>query len=146
MTLQWSPEHSAFCIEPAGDFSVLPATRHYIVHFRGFQDVPEAQIRASEAFRKSYDAEKRTLTLCFEGSDVKRTLSVMMDGRLLPEELDFQAYLFDVLDMFQGDAVLKKAVMKCFEQAKTQAEIVSGLMGLDLPESWRSVLMEMAVR
>lgn len=146
MTLQWSPEHSAFCIEPKGDFSVLPATRHYILHFRGFQDVPEAEIRASEAFRKSYDAEKRTLTLCFEGSDVRRTLSVTLDGRLLPEELDFQAHLFDVLDMFQGDAVLKKAVMKCFEQAKTQAEIVSGLMGLDLPESWRSVLMEMAVR
>ena len=86
------------------------------------------------------------MTLCFEGSDVKRTISVTMDGRLLPEELDFQAHLFDVLDMFQGDAVLKKAVMKCFGQAKNSAEIVSGLMGLDLPESWRSVLMEMAVR
>ena len=50
------------------------------------------------------------------------------------------------LDRVQGSIALKDDVMKCFRQASGKEEIASGLMGLELPESWRAVLMEMTIR
>lgn len=146
MQLYWEAEHASFCLHPEGDFSVLPATRHYILHFRGFHDLLEAQIHASESFEKKYDAKTRTLTLKFDGTEVKRDLTVELCGMLLPDEKDLQERAFDLLDQIQGSITTKNDVMKCFRQASTKEELVSVLMGLELPESWRAVLLELAVR
>ena len=146
MQFAWDPDHAVFTLKPQGDFSVLPRKRHYVVHFRGFGDLANNQITTSEECIKRYDEKTRTLTLVFTGTDVKRAVSAELEGNLLAEDKNLPERVFEFLDRVQGSTVLKNDVLKCFRQASDKAEIASGLMGLELPESWRAVLMEMAVR
>ena len=77
---------------------------------------------------------------------MKRDISVMLEGELLPQDENLSERVFEFLDRVQGSVVRKDEVMKCFRQASGKEEIASGLMGMDLPESWRAVLMEMVMR
>ena len=86
------------------------------------------------------------MTLKFEGTDVKRDVAVTLEGVLLPQEENLTERVFAFLDRVQGSIALKDDVMKCFRQASGKEVIASGLLGLELPESWRAVLMEMTIR
>lgn len=144
MDLSWSPDHAVFTIKPQGDLSVIPATRRYVLHFRGFRDVET--VTASEGFTRQYDKDTRTLTLILEGEQAGRELRVELGGSLTGDNQDLTERVFAFLDRVQGSVVLKNDVMTCFKNGASTEEIVSGLMGLELPESWRNVLMEMTVR
>ena len=144
MNLSWSPDHAVFTIKPQGDLSVIPATRRYVLHFRGFRDVET--VTASEGFTRQYDKDTRTLTLTLEGEQAGRELRVELGGSLTADNQDLTERVFAFLDRVQGSVVLKNDVMTCFRNGASTEEIVSGLMGLELPESWRNVLMEMTVR
>lgn len=144
MELEWSDHKALFTLKPRGDMSVLPDKRRYVLHFRGFQNVEE--IRAGEAYETCYDKDTRTLTLKLEEKAADRELCVELGGNLLADNGDLKERVFAFLDQVQGSAVLKNDVMNCFGNASGTDEIVSGLMGLEIPESWRNVLIEMTVR
>lgn len=146
MKLSWTCEKASFTIRPTGDFTVLPSSRRYVLHFRGFGNLTDEQIYVNEDFEKQYDSKTRTLTLTLNGTDVERVISVSLEGALLPEDDDLNERVFEFLDRVQGSVVLKDEVMKCFHQASGNAEIVCGLQGMNIPESWRSVLIEMTMR
>ena len=146
MKLSWTCEKASFTIRPTGDFTVLPSSRRYVLHFRGFGNLSDDQIYVNEDFEKQYDSKIRTLTLALNGTDVERVISVSLEGVLLPEDDDLNERVFEFLDRVQGSVVLKDEVMKCFHQASGNAEIVCGLQGMNIPESWRSVLIEMTMR
>lgn len=143
MDLSWEPEKALFRLHPQGDFSVVPASRHYVLHFRGFRNVEE--IAASEGYEKTYDQEKRTLTLRFDGEAPARDLEVSLKGKLLWDNHDLMERAFAFLDRVQGSTVMKKALFQCFVNGTSPEEIVSGIIGLNPPESWKQALLEMVV-
>ncbi len=144
MDLSWAADRAVFVLKPEGDLSVIPRTRHYVLHFRGFRDVEK--VTASEGFTRQYDRDTRTLTLTLEGERTDREIRVELQGGLTADNRDLTERVFAFLDQIQGSVVMKNDVMTCFRNGDSTEEIVSGLMGLELPESWRNVLMEMTVR
>lgn len=144
MELTWSDHRALFTLKPRGDMSVLPKCRRYVLHFRGFGNVEE--IVAGEGYEGRYDRHTHTLTLRMEEKASDRELCVELKGNLLADNRDLNERVFAFLDQVQGSAVLKNDVMNCFGNASGIDEIVSGLAGLEIPESWRNVLMEMTVR
>lgn len=143
MDLSWEPEKALFRLHPQGDFSVVPASRHYVLHFRGFRNVEK--ITASEGYEKTYDQENRTLTLRFDGEAPARDLEVSLNGKLLWDNHDLMERAFAFLDRVQGSTVMKKALFQCFVNGTSPEEIVSGIIGLNPPESWKQALLEMVV-
>lgn len=144
--LQWEQNGATLKVHPAGDYSVLPQTRHYVVHFRGFAELPAGAVTASEGFALDYNKETRTLTVTLDGSAVERDIQITLTGDLVAEDHDLEERVFTFLDRVQGSIAHKNDVMKCLRQAANREEMVCGLMGLDLPESWRAVLLELVVR
>lgn len=143
MELMWEKDHAVFTLRPQGDLFVIPPTRHYIVHFRGFKNLEK--ICASEGYEKSYDAAVRTLTLKFEGQDPSRGLSVKLSGDLMQNNEDLVERVLAFLDSAQGEVVMKNDIYQCVRNASSNEEIISGLRGLQIPESWMNVLTELIV-
>lgn len=143
MTLSWKKDQAVFSLNPEGDRNVIPATRHYILHFRGFQNVESVSV--SEEFEKSYDAKTHTLTLVLKGDDPSRALTAELSGDLVYSRDDLKERALAFLDMVQGSTVMKYNIYQCFLNAADNEELISGILGLNPPESWRNVLMEMIV-
>ena len=141
MRMAWEEKKADFHIHPEGDVSVVPDTRRYVVHFRGYRDV--AEVTASEEYQKCYDIGTRTMTLTFAAGDPGRDIRITLKGELLHGNEDLTERAFAFLDASQGSTVLKNAVYQCFLNSPSKEQLVSGILGLNPPESWRNVLMEM---
>ena len=104
MDLSWEPEKALFRLHPQGDFSVVPASRHYVLHFRGFRNVEE--ITASEGYEKTYDQENRTLTLRFDGEAPARGLEVSLKGKLLWDNHDLMERALSLIHILVNASVI----------------------------------------
>lgn len=141
MELNWEAEKAVFRLRPEGDLSVIPSDRQYVLHFRGFQNTEK--IAASESYEKAYDPANRTMTLRFAKKPAGRELEVTLEGALLWDNHDLTERAFAFLDRVQGSTVMKKALYQCFVNGESPEEIISGIMGLNPPESWKHALLEM---
>lgn len=139
--LQWQKEKASLCIRPEGDISVIPETREYIIHFRGFGDTN--LIEATEEYEKTYDKDTRTLTLSLRGSDPSREVRIGLQGRLACDNSDLKERLFVVLDSFQGSIDMKDSIYKCLQKDGSGEELLSEIMALEPPASWMQVLTEL---
>ncbi len=139
--LQWQEEKAALYIRPSGDLSVIPDRRRYIVSFRGFAD-PE-RIAATEEFEKRYDKNTRTLTLALKGTDPSREIRIELQGTALCGDSGLKDRVFAVLDSFQGSIKMKENIYRCLQKDYSGTELLSEIMALEPPESWRQVLTEL---
>ena len=54
-----------------------------------------------------------------------------------------RSQIFQLLDQIQGSIVKKKNVYQYFKDGYSKEEIVSALMGMEISESWKILLIEM---
>ena len=139
--LTWREGEMTLRIRPEGDFSVIPAARTYVIHFRGFAD--SDRITVSEGYEKTYDRKTRTLNLICEGTDPAREVLIKVQGSLMCDSSDFAAKAFDVLDSFQGSIDKKNKIYQCLLKDCSGSEMLGEIMALDPPESWMQVLTEL---
>lgn len=140
MKLQWAEDRAVFTICPEGDLSVIPKTRHYRIHFRGFG--MGLQVTASEAWESSYAGDTRTLTVELSGSDPGREIQVTLAGELIEKEPYRKEDVFAFLDRIQGDVEKKTSVYECLQHAAAPMEFLANVLALPLPEAWKQALTE----
>lgn len=141
MQLKWEKNRAEFRLVSEGDFSVIPKIRKYVLHFRGFN--PVTSISVSEEFEKSYDLQTHTLTLELKGEDPFRQICAELKGDLVYDKSDLKERAFVFLDRIQGSMSLKKSIYQCFQSAADSSELISDILALDPPESWKNALLEM---
>lgn len=141
MQLCWDEYEAAFTIRPEGDFSVVPAFRQYVVHFRGFADVKDVMV--SETYKRQYDDKTRTLTITLEKLASDRIVEITLKGELRYRENRFQERAFELLNSFQGSTDKKSSVYHCLTKDTSDAEKLAELKALDVPESWEVAVSEL---
>ena len=145
MKLSWTADRAVFTLRPEGDLSVLPQKRRYILHFRGFKDVKE--IKAGEAWERSYDEQTRTLTLAFAEGEPGRELCAELAAEpgegLMADSGDLKERAFALLDSIQGSTEMKTALYQCFEKGGRPQEILGDIHSLRPPKSVEDILTEM---
>ena len=145
MRLSWTEDRAVFTLRPEGDLSVLPQKRRYILHFRGFKDVKE--IKAGEAWERSYDEQTRTLTLAFAEGEPGRELCAELAAEpgegLMADSGDLKERAFALLDSIQGSTEMKTALYQCFEKGGRPQEILGDIHSLRPPKSVEDILTEM---
>ena len=145
ISLKWEEDKVQLMIRPEGDVSVVPQKRQYVLKFRGVADV--GLCSASEDMTCYYDSEKRTVVVTTEFLEIGREVCITLPGAVSctkPEsEEEMRSQIFQLLDQIQGSIVKKKNVYQYFIDGYSKEEIVSALMGMEISESWKILLIEM---
>lgn len=145
ISLKWEEDKVQLMIRPEGDVSVVPQKRQYVLKFRGVADV--GLCSASEDMTCYYDSEKRTVVVTTEFLEIGREVCITLPGAVSctkPEsEEEMRSQIFQLLDQIQGSIVKKKNVYQYFKDGYSKEEIVSALMGMEISESWKILLIEM---
>lgn len=145
ISLKWEEDKVQLIIRPEGDVSVVPQKRQYVLKFRGIADVGLSS--ASEDMTRYYDSEKKTVVITTEFLETGREVCVTLPGAASctkpGSEEETRNQIFQLLDQIQGSIVKKKNVYQYFKDGYSKEEIVSALMGMEISESWKILLMEM---
>lgn len=145
ISLKWEEDKVQLMIRPEGGVSVVPQKRQYVLKFRGVADV--GLCSASEDMTCYYDSEKRTVVVTTEFLEIGREVCITLPGAVSctkPEsEEEMRSQIFQLLDQIQGSIVKKKNVYQYFKDGYSKEEIVSALMGMEISESWKILLIEM---
>lgn len=132
---------SALTVTVSGDLSVLPESRTYRLHFRGFRSGIRAigDGIASQCYRE----DDRTLSV--ELLPVRRgeTVRVELENSLPDDNSGYQKRVFDFLMQAQLPVELKTKIYKLYKKPLDRLEIALGLHALRLPASISDVLYEL---
>lgn len=137
-------ETASLSISARGDISVIPKTRSYTLHFRGFADGIKAS--GDKVISQSYDAATNTLSVVLAPVDTAAGACVTLENVKADENKDFKQDVFDFLMAAQLPVDDKNAINDVYKKADNKEDIALGLNNIKLSASTRDALYELTFR
>ncbi len=138
-TFSWG-DTATLQISAKGDLSLIPDTRTYTVHFRGFEEGCVASGDAVQA--QSYDPVTHTLTVELSALRTVDTITVTLERAAVFANKQFQKDVFDFLMAAQLPVEDKTVIHRIFQTASCKEDIAQELNNLRLSDSTRDALYE----
>ncbi len=131
---------------PEGDAGAVPEKRKITICLRGLCHAGTVESSHPISAREE-DPGTRTIRLILEDVPSGQPLTFWIGDVQLPDRqaLPDTDMIFDVLDSFQGSNVLKNEILLAVKRASDRAEFAGALLAIQMSESWRRVLTELAV-
>ena len=127
-----------FSIKPDEDsFRVRPAMRRYRVRFFGIKD---STVKSDVAYEKTYDAEKKVLTVTFGKNSGKIELQVL-NAELA--DIDRSKRIFKLLQHCRIGYELKEKIYNCICAKKNPAAVIPELQSMALSHDLIGALAEL---
>ncbi|OPJ61175.1 glycoside hydrolase family 31 protein [Clostridium oryzae] len=145
MNLYWN-KAVKFEIKPAaGDSSVIPEERNYVLKYIGFTDCKAVTVKSDNkdvAYEKEYDSYMNMITIRVNSINTKSGLTVEFNGSTQLSSNDINKRIFDFLNQAQIEFELKDRIYNIVKSDKTQARIVGRLQAMELDEDLFGALCE----
>ena len=135
---------ASLAISARGDLSLVPETRSYILHFRGFAEGIVA--RGDKVLSQSYDNATNTLSVVLDQVDTGAGACVTIENVKADENKAFKQDVFDFLMAAQLPVDDKNAIYNVYKKADNKEDISIGLNNLKLSDSTRDALYELTFR
>ena len=137
-------ETASLSIAARGDLSLVPETRSYTLHFRGFAEGIKAS--GDKVISQSYDAETNTLSVVLAPVDAVEGACVTLENVKADENKAFKQDVFDFLMAAQLPVDDKNAINDVYKKFDHKEDIALGLNNIKLSDSTRDVLYELTFR
>ena len=135
---------ASLAISARGDLSLVPETRSYILHFRGFAEGIVA--RGDKVLSQSYDNATNTLSVVLDQVDTGAGACVTIENVKADENKAFKQDVFDFLMAAQLPVDDKNDIYNVYKKADNKEDISIGLNNLKLSDSTRDALYELTFR
>ena len=135
---KWSEDAMRFSIKPDEDsFRVRPAMRRYRVCFYGIKN---STVKSDVAYEKTYDTEKKVLTVTFGKNSGKIELQVL-NAELA--DIDRSKRIFKLLQHCRIGYELKEKIYNCICAKKNPAAVIHELQSMALSHDLIGALAEL---
>ncbi|MBE6628792.1 MAG: DUF5110 domain-containing protein [Ruminococcaceae bacterium] len=134
-------ETASLSISARGELSLVPETRSYTLHFRGFAEGIKAS--GDKVISQSYDASTNTLSVTLAPVDTVAGACVTVENVKADENKAFKQDVFEFLMAAQLPVDDKNAIYDVYKKAPCKEEIALGLNNLKLSDSIRDALYEL---
>ena len=136
--VKWSEDAMRFSIKPdEGSFRVRPAMRRYRVCFYGIKN---STVKSDVAYEKTYDTEKKVLTVTFGKNSGKIELQVL-NAELA--DIDRSKRTFKLLQHCRIGYELKEKIYNCICAKKNPAAVIHELQSMALSHDLIGALAEL---
>ena len=136
--VKWSEDAMRFSIKPDEDgFRVRPAMRRYRVCFYGIKN---STVKSDVAYEKTYDTEKKVLTVTFGKNSGKIELQVL-NAELA--DIDRSKRIFKLLQHCRIGYELKEKIYNCICAKKNPAAVIHELQSRALSHDLIGALTEL---
>ena len=145
MKLDWEGGKQTFTIDSArGALELIPEKRNYVLEFAA---VTDAECRVSlnggeTACRKSYDADRRTLTLEIDQVSTAETLVVIFETNMKLSENPVEKLAFEFLNQAETTFETKEMLFRRIREGKSLKVFLSELQAMEIDGEIKGALVE----
>ena len=145
MKLDWEGEKQTFTIDSArGALELIPEKRNYVLEFAA---VTDAECRVSlnggeSACRKSYDEDRRTLTLEIDQVSTAKTLVVKFGTNMKLSENPVEKLAFEFLNQAEIEFETKEMLFRRIREGKSLKVFLSELQAMEIDGEIKGALVE----
>ena len=145
MKLDWEGEKQTFTIDSArGALELIPEKRNYVLEFAA---VTDAECRVSlnggeSACRKSYDEDRRTLTLEIDQVSTAETLVVKFGTNMKLSENPVEKLAFEFLNQAETTFETKEMLFRRIREGKSLKVFLSELQAMEIDGEIKGALVE----
>ena len=145
MKLDWEGEKQTFTIDSArGALELIPEKRNYVLEFAAVTDA-ECRVRLNggeTACRKSYDEDRRTLTLEMDQVSTAETLVVSFETNMKLSENPVEKLAFEFLNQAETTFETKEMLFRRIREGKSLKVFLSELQAMEIDGEIKGALVE----
>ncbi|WP_373265857.1 glycoside hydrolase family 31 protein [Hungatella hathewayi] len=145
MKFDWEGEKQTFTIASAvGAVELIPEKRNYILEFTAVTDAEcSVTLNGGEtACRKSYDADRRTLTLEIDQVSTAKTLVVRFETDMKLSENPVEKLAFEFLNQAETTFETKEMLFRRIREGKSLKVFLSELQAMEIDGEIKGALVE----
>ena len=145
MKLDWEGEKQTFTIDSArGALELIPEKRNYVLEFAAVTDA-ECRVRLNggeTACRKSYDEDRRTLTLEMDQVSTAETLVVSFETNMKLSENPVEKLAFEFLNQAETTFETKEMLFRRIREGRSLKVFLSELQAMEIDGEIKGALVE----